>query len=54
MHCSILQKPGVMGLDFLAQRYCVSTVGLDETIIRAYIREQEKIEKQQLELKIDE
>jgi putative transposase len=54
IHRNILQKPRVTGLHFWARGYCVSTVGLDETTIRAYIREQEKIEKQQLELELDE
>ena len=30
--------------------YCVSTVGLDEAVVKKYIRDQEKAEKQQLEL----
>ena len=30
--------------------YCVSTVGLDEVMIRAYIRNQEKEEKRQDDL----
>ncbi len=54
IHRNILQKPRVTGLHFWARGYCVSTVGLDEATIRAYIREQEKIEKQQLELELDE
>ncbi len=54
IHRNILEKPRVTGLHFWARGYCVSTVGLDETAIRTYIREQEKIEKQQLELELDE
>jgi putative transposase len=37
-----------------ARGYCVSTVGLDEETIRNYIREQEKNEKEQLELEFDD
>jgi len=40
----------VTGLLFLSRRYCVSTVGLDEATVRQYIRVQEKVEKQQLNL----
>ena len=40
----------VTGLHFWSRGYCVSTVGLDEATIRKYIREQEKHEKDQLEL----
>jgi putative transposase len=40
----------VTGLHFWARGYCVSTVGLDEATVRQYIREQEKVEKQQLNL----
>jgi len=44
----------VTGLHFWSRGYCVSTVGLDEKTIRKYIREQEKIEKEQLELNFDD
>ena len=44
----------VTGLNFWSRGYCVSTVGLDEKTIRKYIREQEKIEKKQLELNFDD
>jgi putative transposase len=37
-------------LHFWARGYCVSTVGLDEATVRKYIREQEKADKQQLNL----
>jgi len=40
----------VIGLHFWSRGYCVSTVGLDEEAIRKYIRDQEKLEKQQLDL----
>ncbi|HEX7478123.1 MAG TPA: IS200/IS605 family transposase [Polyangiales bacterium] len=35
------------GFHFWARGYCVSTVGLDEAKIRAYIRDQEEEEKRQ-------
>ena len=51
IHRQILGNPRVTGLHFWSRGYCVSTVGLDEETIRKYIREQEKIEKRQRELK---
>jgi putative transposase len=50
IHRTVLGKKQVSGLHFWARGYCVSTVGLDEETTRNYIREQEKGEKQQLEL----
>ncbi len=38
------------GFHFWARGYCVSTVGLDEAKIRAYIRDQEDEEKRQEQL----
>ena len=35
----------VRGRTFWARGYCVSTVGLDETVIRAYIKNQEQKDK---------
>ena len=35
------------GFHFWARGYCVSTVGLDEETVRAYIRRQEEEEKRQ-------
>ena len=35
------------GFHFWARGYCVSTVGLDEAVIRAYIRNQEANERRQ-------
>jgi putative transposase len=40
----------VTGLHFWARGYCVSTVGLDEATVRKYIREQENVDNQQLDL----
>jgi putative transposase len=46
---AILKTKRATGLHFWARGYCVSTVGLDEEAVRRYIRDQEKLEKQQLE-----
>ena len=35
------------GFHFWARSYCVSTIGLDEQKVRAYIRDQEEEEKRQ-------
>ena len=40
------------GFHFWARGYCVSTVGLDEEIVRAYIRNQEVEEKRQESLNL--
>ncbi len=54
IHRTVLGAKRVSGLHFWARGYCVSTVGLDEETIRKYIREQEKDEKEQLELEFNE
>ena len=38
------------GLHFWSTGYCVSTVGLDEARVRAYIRDQERLEAGQGDL----
>ena len=38
------------GYHFWARGYCVSTLGLDEQVIREYIRNQEEDEKRQEQL----
>jgi putative transposase len=43
----------VTGLNFWSTGYCVSTVGLDEVTIKEYIRNQEKLESNQLKFDID-
>ena len=40
-------KKGFTGKHFWSRGYCVSTVGLDETMIRAYVRNQEELERQE-------
>ena len=41
------------GQHFWARGYCVSTVGLDEQMIRAYIKNQEREEKRQEPMRIE-
>ena len=43
-----------VGQSFWARGYCVSTVGLDEETIRAYVRTQEEADKKLEQLKIFE
>ena len=47
------QKRNFTGLHFWAKGYCVSTVGLDEQMIRAYIRNQEETEKRSDQLRLE-
>jgi putative transposase len=46
------KKRNFTGLHFWARGYCVSTIGLDEETIRAYIRDQEAEEKRQKQLRL--
>ena len=50
IHRELLGERRMTGLHFWATGYCVSTVGLDETKVRQYIRDQEKIESGQGDL----
>ena len=54
IHRQVLNKKRMTGLHFWAKGYCVSTVGLDEEKVRQYIRDQEKLEKQQEDFEFDE
>jgi len=54
IHRQVLHKKRMTGLHFWAKGYCVSTVGLDEEKVRQYIRDQEKLEKQQEDFEFDE
>ena len=47
IHRELLHERRMSGLSFWASGYCVSTVGLDETRVRQYIREQEEMENRQ-------
>ena len=40
-------KQGFTGRHFWSRGYCVSTIGLDEEMIRAYVRDQEHLDKQE-------
>jgi len=46
-------KRNFTGRHFWARGYCVSTVGLDEQMIREYIRNQENEERRQEQLKLE-
>jgi putative transposase len=46
------QKRNFTGFHFWARGYCVSTVGLDEAVIREYIRNQDEAEKRQEQLNL--
>jgi putative transposase len=46
------RQRGFTGLHFWARGYCVSTVGLDEEVVREYIRNQENEEKRQEQLQL--
>ena len=40
-------KQGFTGKHFWSRGYCVSTIGLDEQMIRAYVRSQEESDRQE-------
>ena len=46
------KKRNFTGFHFWARGYCVSTVGLDEAVIREYIRNQDEEEKRQEQLNL--
>jgi putative transposase len=50
IHRELLQERRMTGLHFWSVGYSVSTVGLDETVIRKYIRDQEVLESRQGDL----
>ncbi len=52
IHRELLQKRRMTGLNFWASGYSVSTVGLDEAVIRKYVREQEQRDSQQGNLEL--
>ena len=47
------RRGNFVGQHFWARGYCVSTVGRDETVIREYIRSQEKEDERLDQLKIE-
>jgi len=46
-------KGTLFGRSFWARGYCVSTVGLDEKLIRQYVREQEERQRVQDQNELD-
>ena len=50
MHREWQGRRSVAGKHFWTRGHCVSTVGLDEAKVRAYIRHQEEADKRQEEL----
>jgi REP-associated tyrosine transposase len=52
-HRELLHERRMTGLHFWAPRCCVSTVGLDESRVRQYIRGQEEQERRQGELEFE-
>ncbi len=54
IHRDILKAQGALfGRTFWARGYCVSTVGLDEHYIGQYVRDQEKLQKEQEQSEFD-
>ena len=54
IHREILKAKGTLfGRMFWARGYCVSTVGLDEQDIRQYVKDQEKLQKDQEQSEFD-
>ena len=53
IHQKYGRKRNFVGLHFWARGYCVSTVGLDEAMIREYIRTQEEHEKKEEQIQLD-
>jgi putative transposase len=54
LHRDILKTKGTLfGRSFWSRGYCVSTVGLDEAGIRAYIKHQEKLQKLQAQAELE-
>ena len=54
IHRQLLKTRGTLfGRSFWAWGYCISTVGYDERQIKEYIKEQEKLQKEQEQLELD-
>ena len=54
IHRSVMKTKGTLfGRSFWSRGYCVSTVGWDEQGIRQYIKDQEKLQQQQEQLKLE-
>ena len=54
IHRELLRTKGTLfGRSFWARGYCVSTVGLDEAVIRRYIQEQEQLQRDESQGELD-
>jgi len=53
IHRDLMKHKRMTGLHFWAKGYCVSTVGFDEAVIRKYIRNLNRKEKNQMESDFD-
>ena len=54
IHRNVFKTKGTLfGRSFWSRGYCVSTVGWDEEEIRKYIRDQERLQKEQEQLGLD-
>ena len=53
IHRDLLKQGRTYGLHFWSVGYCVSTVGLDEARIRQYIKDQDKLDSGQDDLKFE-
>jgi putative transposase len=53
IHQKYGRKRHLVGLNFWARGFCVSTVGLDEAMVREYNRTQEEHEKKEEQVQLD-
>ena len=53
IHQKYGRQRNFVGLHFWARGYCVSTVGLDEAVVREYIRMQEEHEKKEEQIQLN-
>ena len=54
IHREVMKTKGTLfGRSFWSRGYCVSTIGLDEERIRAYVRNQHKMEQESEENELD-
>ena len=53
LHQKYGRKRNFIGLEFWSRGYCVSTVGLDEAVVREYIRTQEERDRRVEQLGLD-
>ena len=53
IHQKYGRQRNFVGLHFWARGYCVSTVGLDEAVVREYIRTQEEHEKKEEQIQLN-